>query len=300
VEGGTIQSEVTSGRSSTTVEVPTDTTATVTYSTFDGKTRGLEGNVNFNFPTGKTRLTELELTATPAALVVSKSVQGAGFDMGFGLKYLQQADQLHVYTGAGYTRRGAYDPTKERSGDTVSAGDEYNFSLGGNYQFNAVFNLGTDGSYTRSQGVGDQDANSFTVRIPARLTLGGLSATGSYSLTYSDSEPVKASTLIRREEFQKGYTNTGDVEVAYKVLESLTVKALGEGSVNDTEKPADPTFFSTSSKYAFGLGSSWAMPWLPLTLDAVAKYFQAFTEGSTGASVTFTGYSFLVGVSGRF
>lgn len=217
-----------------------------------------------------------------------------------GLKYLQQIEQLHVYTGAGYTRRGAYDATKERSGDTVSDGDEYNFSLGGNYQFNAIFNLGTDGSYTRSQGFGGQNANSMTFQVPARLSLGRLSATGRYSLTYSDSEPEKATTLIRREEFQKGFTNTGNVEVAYAVLESLTLKALGEGSVNDLEKPADPTFFSTSSKYVFGLGASWAIPGTPLTLDGLGKYFTVSTDGSTGSSVSFSGFSFLVGVSGRF
>ncbi|MDO8546092.1 MAG: hypothetical protein Q7R68_01905 [Nitrospirales bacterium] len=302
VEGGTIQSKVARGGSSTNLKVQTDTTLIATYSTFDWKTWGLEGSLSVNLPTGKTELTELELVTVPNPYVTSRFLLGRGLDVGGSLKYLRQLGQLHLYTGAGYTRRGTYDVTKERSGDTISAGDEYNASLGGNYQFGTTLNVGADGSYIRSQGVGDQQVNIFMVRVPAKLSVGRLSVAGQYFASYSDTEPFKGATIIVRQEelFQKGLTNMANVEVAYQVLDSLRLKAVGEGSVNDLKKPADPTFFTSTSRYAFGPGVGWSIPGTPLTLDAVGKYFNVFTEGSTGSPVTFSGFSILVGVSGRF
>lgn len=307
LDGGAVQGEITRGRSSTSLEVPIDTIATVKYSTFDyaitqGNNAGVELGLNFNLPTGKTRLTELELASVPNGNVVSKSPLGAGFNVGLEGKYLQQADRLRLYTGAGYTRRGAYDQTRERSDDTVAAGDEYRFSLGGGYQFNSLLNLEMEGTYARIQGIADQDGNSLGFRVPATLKLGKFTTTGQYSFTYSDTAPSKSTTVIRQAEFQKGFSNTGNVTASYQLLDSLTVKALGEGSVNDFQKPADPTFFTTDSRYAFGAGGSWVIPDAPLglRLDGEAKYFQVFSESSTSASTRFSGFSFLVELAANF
>ncbi|MBI2370945.1 MAG: hypothetical protein HYV08_12045, partial [Deltaproteobacteria bacterium] len=306
-EGGKIQSKVTSGSESTRLNPWTDTTVTATYSTFDGKTWGIEGSLSFNVPTGKTRLTELERRAIPNLAVVSRSPQGVGYDRGGKLRLLLQADKLHLYAGGGYTRRGEFDPTQEIEGDTSPGGDEYEGLLGANLWLGEAFNIGLDASYRRITGVGDQDINSYTLELPATLVLGSFTATGRLGIMYTDSTPRRGNTALRIQErfveqrlfLQAGTTGTASLELAYRPSEALTLRVFGEGAVGAAERPFDPTFFAFDERLAVGLGVSWAIPGTPLTLDLTGKYFEVFSE-TTDREDDFSGYSAFVGLSLRF
>ena len=280
--------------------MPTDTALSISYSTFDYETWGLEGSINVNLPTGESSLTERELDAVPNASLVSYFVQGAGLDIGGQLKYLRQLGNLSIYTGIGYTRRGAYDTTAEVDGDDVSGGDMYSVLGGGNYKISENIAFGFDSSYTRTQETAGVVGNEVSSSISAGINVSQWQIYMFSGVSYGDSEPQEATETDRREEFQKGLSGYGGIQLSYAFPHGVTLKGTFDGSYSGSIKPADPTFYSTDASLASGLGVDWTIPDTPITLNVLARHKRVFTESAFEEFVEFSGDSVAGGISATF
>ena len=205
LSGGHVQSDVNRGSLTDSTSGFSDTFMSVGYSMPAFGTWSTEAELQFNLPTGKTKLTELERLAVPTTGVVSNSFLGSGFDAGFDLKFRKPIKDDSYYIGAGYTRRGSYDPTIDVDDDTVDSGHEFRALAGWNNLSVGDVTLNIDGTYTRGQGYADTDSNSVGISVLANANVtDDLEISGSYSFQYNDSQPTKAPSIVRKEQYRQG------------------------------------------------------------------------------------------------
>lgn len=313
VEIGSVQNHIErGGRENNVYALPTDTQLSINYNNFDRKTRGVDGTLSFNLPTGKTRLDRGEESAVPNEDVVSASVRGEGFNAGLDLNYHWQQEALHYFIGGGYLFRSGYDPS-DRGGDRLDTGHEISARGGVDYQITDNFNLGLEAEYTALIDVGNDTGSVFSVSIPATVTFDKTTIGASYTFTYStaDTELVtdfyrrntgtsdtkrrdrsgRNSSFDRRSEDQRGTHHSFALNASRDVSDTVALKALFNGSLGTTPRPEDPDFFPTKSRYSIGGGLAWAIVPDKVTLDTTLRYFQVFTKDFTGGETVFSGVS---------
>ena len=302
-EGGFAQADVSRLEQRSQFSSPLDTFLFASYSTFDNKTSGWEGSIALNLPTGNATLNESELAAVPNSSVVSRFIQGKGLNVGMAGKYIKQLGSLRLYFGGGATRKGEYDPTKDRANDDVDGGFEYEGKFGGNFKFDGskLFkSVKFQSVLTRVEGVANEQANVASFLVSPELKLGEVSVTGQYELSYSDGFPEEATEIEREEKYREGFKNKLKVDGKYPMTKFLALQGSVRGSVSDSSRPADPSYFATNESYSFGIGNEWKISGLPLTQTSEVKYFEVSTTGRDDPSVTFSGLSVFVKVSARF
>ncbi len=203
--------------------------------------------------------------------------------------------------GGGYTRYGSFDATEEIDDDDVSGG--YGFDIRGKFEifpFNEL-KTGLELSYTFIDGYIDDISNTYRLKIPIVWEKGNYKFEFVYSFEKSDGEPARATEIRRNDQFRKGIQNIFSIKNSYKVFQSrcpcdgsfsekIQLHFNLDGRENNTERPADSTFFATDDFISVDGGIDFEKIYnSPISLFLDLKYFELYSKGSNDIDSDFSG-----------
>lgn len=323
IEGGAAHANTKTMGARRKLDVALDTTIVAGYTTFRKKKdkkeftkSGWGGELSFNLPTGKTKLSSVERAAEPNGDIVDQSLRGKGYGADLEFKYSwyrsEAAQDMRLYyVGAKGGWKGPYDPTSDVPDDRIRSGFKVGLMTGvQNLILMDGVALNLDLKYSRNQK--HKTNNSNNASFDAEMILGNDNKKMEigYALKYNDKKSTDAAAEIRDEDFQKGFTNVLDFKFIRKgkYLASKEKKDdaweatfFAKATKKDIRKPDDSTFFATNWGLSGGVKAGWrAFGNGTPQFTGKVSYLQIGADGSDDETVQFSGYAIRVGLVAKF
>lgn len=242
----------------------------------------LRAGLGLDLPTGVSRLRATQLAAVQDEDLVTLERFGEGFDINPTLVAYRNFGAFGVGLGAGYLRRGRYDPTRDTPDDDFDPGDEFTVAvLGDVYVADAVRLLGRLAytCFTRDTIGGvpvlrEGDQLDFRLSAEWRPEPWWVVVAVRDIVGAKAERPGPTGALVTESHNSNGNDLRGSVTVGYLLTDAWSVEgtvAVRHVTANDYSA-GDPLRDGGRTKVAFGPGVTWS-PTRTFAIDAAVRYF---------------------------